>query len=448
MRRLTRVSLEIRCRRHERYGMIARVLASFAVVVIAASPVRAQTTSATALATSQDSSQKADARAEEVTDVNESVDVADLIRRLRRKDPPAETEFDYRKPMWAIAPVIGVKPSSGVIAGVAGNVGFFRGDPSTTHISSSIASVTITTRKQAGISSHTTMFGRDDRWLLEFDHRFQWTSQETFGLGTDTASSSGDRVDFDYYRLYQSMYYRIRPNLFAGGGLHFDRHADVEPDEEDVAEWPQSPYYLYSVTNGLPLDTQTSAGPSVEIIWDSRDSFINPGRGWLARASYRALFDGFLGGDSSWEKVTLDLRTYVPLSSDRRYKLAFWAYSDLVVAGVTPYFDLPSTAGDSYGRSGRGYAEGHFRGEKLAFVEIEYRAPLMRNDLLGMVAFVNTATIANRQGGEQLFDNFASGAGAGLRLLLNKRSRTNLAFDVGFGNNGNGGVYLVVQEAF
>jgi hypothetical protein len=73
---------------------------------------------------------------------------------------------------------------------------------------------------------------------------------------------------------------------------------------------------------------------------------------------------------------------------------------------------------------------------------------LMRNDFLGMVAFVNTATIANRQGGEGLFDNFAPGGGAGLRLLLNKRSRTNLAFDVGFGKNGNGGVYLVVQEAF
>jgi hypothetical protein len=146
--------------------------------------------------------------------------------------------------------------------------------------------------------------------------------------------------------------------------------------------------------------------------------------------------------------VNVDVRAYAPLSSDRRYKLAVWTYADLVVDGVAPYFDPPSTAGDSYGRSGRGYAEGHFRGEKLAFVELEYRAPLMRNEFLGMVAFVNTTTISNREGGEQLFDNFAPGAGAGLRVLLNKRSRTNLAFDVGFGERGNRGVYLVVQEAF
>lgn len=85
----------------------------------------------------------------------------------------------------------------------------------------------------------------------------------------------------------------------------------------------------------------------------------------------------------------MDVGAYAPLSSDRRYKLAVWTYADLVVDGVAPYFDLPSTAGDSYGRSGRGYAEGHFRGEKLAFVELEYGAPLMRNEFLRMVAFVS-----------------------------------------------------------
>ncbi len=407
----------------------------FVLAVISATPAAAQ------VAQSSSADQP-------VTDPAEMVDVADLIRMLRNQPPPEVVEIDYRKAMRAFAPVIGAKPSSGAIFGVAGNIGFFRGEPATTRISSSVASVTISSKKQAGINAHTMMFGNGDRWLLELDDRFQWTSQETFGLGTNTASASGEEVRFDFYRLYQTAYVRLRGNLFAGGGLYFDNHADVHPDEDEVESWPQSAYYQYSVANGLPLDGQSSAGPSVEILWDSRDSFINPSRGWLARVNYRTLVDGFLGGDSSWEKVNLDLRAYAPLTPDRRHKLAVWAFADLVVDGVAPYFDLPSTAGDSYGRSGRGYAEGHFRGEKLAFVELEYRAPLMRNELLGMTAFVNTTTISNRQGGEQLFDNFAPGGGAGLRLLLNKRSRTNLVFDVGFGENGNKGVYLTVQEAF
>ena len=383
---------------------------------------------------------------QQTPDTGELVDVTDLIRKLRNR--PAETDLDYRRPMRAIAPVIGAKPSAGVIVGVAGNVGFFRGEPETTRISSSVASATFSSKKQAGVNAHTMMFGRDDAWLLELDDRFQWTSQETFGLGTSTARAAGEEIRFDFYRLYQSAYVQLRRNLFGGGGLYFDSHADVRPDDDAENQWPQSAYYQYSVANGLPLDGQISAGPGVELLWDSRDSFINPRRGWLARASYRAFIEGFLGGDSGWEKVTLDARAYAPLSADRRHRLAVWTYADLVVDGIAPYFDLPSTAGDSYGRSGRGYAEGHFRGEKLAFVELEYRAPLMRNEFLGMVAFVNSTTISNRVGGEQLFDNFAPGAGAGLRLLLNKRSRTNLAFDVAFGENGNRGVYLTVQEAF
>jgi hypothetical protein len=94
-----------------------------------------------------------------VSDPAEMVDVADLIRKLRNKPPPDVAETDFRKAMRAFAPVIGAKPSSGVIFGVAGNVGFFRGDPATTRISSSVASVTISTKKQAGINAHTMMFG-------------------------------------------------------------------------------------------------------------------------------------------------------------------------------------------------------------------------------------------------------------------------------------------------
>ena len=80
--------------------------------------------------------------------------------------------------------------------------------------------------------------------------------------------------------------------------------------------------------------------------------------------------------------------------------------------------------------------------------EIEYRATLTRNQLLGMVVFLNTTTLTNRQDGEDLFDSLATGGGAGLRLLINKRSRTNLCFDVGVGKQGSKGVYLAIQEAF
>ena len=379
----------------------------------------------------------------------ETKDVFDLLRELRHKEGDAQAEsWDYRKPMIAFAPVIGAKPSSGVLFGAAGNVAFYRGDPSTTRISSIVTSLTFSTKKQTSLTNRFTMFARENRWRHEGDYRFQWTSLETSGLGTSKDNSVGVRADFDFFRLYHTSYYRLRPTLYAGAGLYFDNHTDVGPRTGEESAWTGSPYVEYSQAHGLPLDSQTAAGTSLDLLWDNRDSFINADRGWLAKASYRTLFDGFLGGDSSWQKLNLDLRTYVSLSRDRRQKIAFWAFADLVVGGVAPFFDLPSTAGDTYGRSARGYAEGQFRGERLAYGEIEYRARLTGNGLLGMVAFLNTTTVTNLDNDERLFDSFATAGGAGLRLLINKRSKTNLCLDVGFGKQGARGIYLAVQEAF
>jgi hypothetical protein len=57
-------------------------------------------------------------------------------------------------------------------------------------------------------------------------------------------------------------------------------------------------------------------------------------------------------------------------------------------------------------------------------------------------------TVTDLSAGEQLFDSFAPGGGAGLRVLINKRSQTNLCIDLGFGKQGSRGIYLAIQEAF
>jgi outer membrane protein assembly factor BamA len=381
-------------------------------------------------------------------DPAELVDVFDLIRALRNKNAAPQPDWDHRKPMRAIAPVIGAKPSSGALFGIAGNIAFYQGDPQTTHISSSVFSLTISTKAQTSLTHRVMWFTRDDRWRAEADHRFQWTSLETGDLGTSADTANAAVANYDFFRLHHSLFYRLRPHLFAGGGLYYDNHVAVEPSDEAAAAWGDSAYVGYSESRGLPLDAQASAGAGVDVLWDSRDSFINAQRGWLARLGYRGLFEDFLGGDSDWQRVNLDLRTYRPLTPSGRHLLAAWVFGEAVTGGVAPYFDLPATGQDTYGRSARGYAEGQFRGEKLAYAELELRSTLMRNGLLGMVAFVNATTATNLDAGEQLFDSVAPAAGAGLRLLVNKRSRTNLCFDVAFGKAGSRGIYLAVQEAF
>lgn len=377
----------------------------------------------------------------------QGMDVADLVRKIFGKKPPASESGAQDNVMAVVSPIVGAKPSTGVVVGVAGNVAFFLGGRDTTSISSAVGAATVSTRSQTSLTAHATVFGKDDRWRLEVDDRAQWTSLETPGLGMPPPIEP-ELVEFDFLRLHHIGYVKVWKHLYAGAGFHFDRHADIGPSDNGQAQWSRSPFVAHAGATGLPLDAQTSAGPSAEIIWDSRDNAINPDRGWLARANYRMLVDGLLGGDSAWEKLNLDFRAYRALSKDGAHKLAVWGYGDLVVDGTAPYFQLPSTGSDAYGRSGRGYAEGHFRGEHLAFLELEYRGQLTDNGLLGMVAFANVTSVASRQMEQELFDRFAPGVGLGLRLKVNKHSRTNLAFDIGFGERGNHGIYLGVQEAF
>ena len=375
------------------------------------------------------------------------LDVSDIWRAIRKKPAPTPTDEPPRQ-IFVIAPVIGARPDTGFLFGAAGNLAFYRGDPTTTNLSTSVLSVTFSTKKQTLGSAKFAAFTRNNRWLLEGDNRLNWTSQDTFALGTAGADAAVNAA-YDFFRVYENAYRRVASHLYAGGGLVFNTHVNIEPsDEVPLEEWNSSPHVIYSERHGLPTDSATSGGLNLGVRFDSRDNQIRATRGYYASATYRAFFDGFLGGDSTWQLVSFDTRAYRALSRGDRQTLAAWVFGDFVVNGVAPYFDLPATGMDTFGRSGRGYKEGRFRGEQLMYAELEYRTTLSRNGLFGMVGFVNGTTVSATDSATALFDAVAVGGGFGARVLLSKRSRANLCFDVGWGRDGSKGVYLSVQEVF
>lgn len=377
-------------------------------------------------------------------------DIFDVVRDWRHKPaPPPPGPDDYKKWMIAGAPVITYGPTSGFGIGVAGNLALYKGSPPTTRISSMVASVIGTTKEQLLVNAKVNGFALHNRWHFEGDNRLYWTSQETFGLGTDTTPDDVVDQKYDNFRFYETLYRRVGKDFYLGGGFLYSNHSDVRPGDDDAsAAWPDSPYVAYSEKHGFDPASQTSAGFSVQALLDSRDGSINPSRGWYASLSYRMFFEGFLGGTSNWQQLSYDLRTYRRLTKNARHKLAFWFSGDFMTGGTAPYLDLPATGMDTYGRAGRGYPQGRFRGDDLVYGEAEYRWTVTKNGLFGMVAFLNTETLSNEQTGEKLFDSFATGAGFGLRLMLNKRSQTNLCLDIGRGKDGSKAVYFAVQEAF
>jgi hypothetical protein len=379
------------------------------------------------------------------------VDVFDVARKLFKKasaDASGSKPWDPGKLMVAIMPTFGYKPSTGFTIGAMSNLAKYLGDPGTTTISSAVIGFSYSTKQQTSFTVRFGASGRDNRWRLDGDNRFQWTSQDSYGLGTGTSPEDIVYTKFTYVRVYDVAWYQLRKNIYGGAGFHFSSHSNVRPGVEGDPAWEDSAYVTYSKEHGFDPNGQSSTGLSLNLKLDTLDNPINASRGWMASFTYRPFIKNLAGGDSNWQETYVDVRKFVSLTKDRRHRLAMWVYGDATWSGTAPYFDLPSLSMDTYGRSGRAYTEGRIRGDKLVYGEVEYRGTLTRNGLLGMVAFLNTTTASDKQTGETLFDGFATGGGLGLRVLFNKRSSTNLCIDYAWGRQGAKGLYLALQEAF
>jgi len=382
-----------------------------------------------------------------VVQVWPSSDVIDLWHKWRPKSEPILPDGAEAQPsrrFLVLAPAIGVRPTTGLTLGVNGNMAFFGGDPASTHISSMAGGIRVSQKQQVLSNVRFSVFTADDRWFLQGDNRLNWTSLNTYELGSDAGTENATNVKYTFARLYETAYRSVRPGLFIGGGLNLNLRSNIRAGDSE-ASFAQSAYLAYDTDHGLPIDKQVSTGTNVGLLFDTRDNAINASHGWLASTAYRTFFKE-LGGDATWQELTLDVRTYRPLTQSGSHRLAFWLMSDLITGGIAPYLDLPTTGGEV--RSGRGYAEGRYRGERLIYGEVEYRGTLTPNGLLGFVAFLNSSTVASAETGTKLFDAYAPAAGVGLRVLLNKRSRTNFATDWGWGKAGSRGFYLGIQEAF
>ena len=400
--------------------------------------LHAQDTSSGAAAPEQPAARPAD----------QMTDVGDLWRRFRHKDEPVPVDLTAepsKDRFLVFAPTFGSKPSTGLTLGLNGNMAFFRGDSGSTRLSTVGGGIRVSQKKQVLANLRYALFGGDEGWYFDGDNRANWTSINAYGLGAHVDTSDATNVKYDFLRFYEAAYRRVTPGFFVGGGLNINSRYNIRAGGSE-ASFEDSAYVRYTESHGFPLDHQAAAGGNIAVRYDTRDNAINADRGWLASATYRTFFKGFIGGDATYQQLSIDVRTYKAFTKTGSQRIAFWMVGDLVTGGVAPFLDLPTTGTDA--RSGRGYVEGRNRGEHLAYGEIEYRGALTPSGLAGFVAFFNTTTIGSSDTGARLFENAAPAAGVGLRLLLNKRSRTNFYTDWGWGTNGSRGFYLGIQEAF
>jgi outer membrane translocation and assembly module TamA len=176
-----------------------------------------------------------------------------------------------------------------------------------------------------------------------------------------------------------------------------------------------------------------------------RNNSLNPTKGFYAAVLFRDN-KKFLGSTSSWKSLVVDVRKYYRLPASSDNVIAFWSYNWLVLNGKPPYLDLPANTWDQYNGTGRGYIQGRFRGSQMVYLKSEYRYKITKNGLLGGVAFINAESFSGTPGTS--LQTVQPGYGVGLRIKLNKVSKTNIAIDYGFGNQGSKGIFVTVGEIF
>jgi hypothetical protein len=377
------------------------------------------------------------------------------------------------KPLLTVLPVIGSNPTQGVLVGVAAIIGIYLGDPKTTTISNISANVLYTTKNQFLSGINSVLMLPDNSWQLQGDWRFLVFNQDTFGLGTGETPISGgftingygtttaipgaQPMDMNLIRIRENFLKRITETFYIGPGFAFDRYYAIVDRSLDLKATPAvvTSHYAYSQALGFNAGAYNTSGPSLNVVWDSRDSTINPYRGIYAALTYQ-WYPHWLGSAQDATLLYGEFRGYLGLSKTvPRNVLAFWAVFQTNVTGNLPYLGLPAVGWDARNRTGRGYVQGRFRGTAEIYAEVEWRFRITDNGLLGGVVFANAETFSRAPvsylgfvgNGTDLFQSIAPAGGVGLRFMMNRQSRTNITLDVTVAQK-TWGVYFGAGEAF
>jgi outer membrane protein assembly factor BamA len=369
-------------------------------------------------------------------------DLTDVVNQILNKDVRKDNaERNNQHIQIGVLPAVGYTLETGFAAVVSANAVIYKkhrkeGDSSAP--STIIASLSYSEKNQIIFPFQAVLYFNNNKTIWVSDWRYMKYPSYTYGLGMNTSPADQDLLDFQYLKFHQSILFQIRPNIYIGAGYALDYFWDIEEKNPE----PGSPtdFEKYGSSS-----SSVSSGVSLNFRRDTRDNPINSYGGSYTNILLIPRFK-FMGSDNSWTSLVAEWRGYIRLPNSSNNILAIWSYNWFTLTGTPPYLMLPSTGWDKTFNTGRGYIQGRFRSNNMLDAETEYRIQLSRNGLFGMVVFANFESFSNINTWQ--FESIAPAGGLGLRVKLNKYSRTNIAIDYGVGRQGSRGFFVNLGEAF
>ena len=370
--------------------------------------------------------------------ISNQKDIVDVFYNLTHHEPKLEIyESDKDRIHFTLVPAVGYTLQTGFAVLLAANTVFYTDKNDHSRTSTVLASIAYTQYKQIIVPVSVNIWSKNKKYNYISDIRYMDYPSQTFGLGSETKVTDGYGIDFSYLKLHQSVLRKIKSHFFGGIGYYYDyfwNTKEVNPPPGGTS------FQEYGLS-----DKEFASGISFQGLIDKRDNPINPIKGLYSSFRYR-MNDKWMGNSVSWHSGILELRKYIQFPRNSKNVIALWNYNWVTIFGKPPYLLLPSTGWDDFFNTGRGYIQGRYRDLNMSYMEAEYRFNFMSNGLLGGVLFANLQTFSNKITG--LYQVAVPGYGAGLRIKMNKNSKTNLCIDYAFGDERSRGFFINLGEVF
>lgn len=436
---------------------------------------------------------------------NYNPDNYDLGGLFAKKGTATKVDTNWTDTKWAIFPAIAINPAIGTGYGFGITAGKYLGDPKTTRMSAMSSTPIYTSKGQLFVPVRLTVYTKDEEYFLNGTYIWRHFPLGTYGLGSNSIELNGDLLDSKTFTFWQTVNKKIGDGIFIGAGYALDYYYDFIDTRADfienyigenrgekitakdvialehygkeagydmkiseienaagfVSDWNKGDKtakemqreYLPSVYQKYYQDKfedtpedinqgkEISSSLMLNFILDKRDNQLNPYTGTYFNVYSRLSYE-WLGSTTEYQFVQYDYRQYWEMPWLNKNILGLWG-TGAFTFGDPVYTGLPAIASDPFLRSGRGWTAGRLKGMDMMYTELEYRMPVY--NLLGVVGFVNGSQFSDM---DRNFGELKLGYGFGLRMKLNKESRSNFALDFGWNEEGYAGFYMQLNETF
>ncbi|MBI4720473.1 MAG: BamA/TamA family outer membrane protein [Chitinivibrionia bacterium] len=289
------------------------------------------------------------------------------------------------------------------------------------------AAVTYTVRNQIILALLPELYFKNERYYFTGYFGYYKYPDKFWGIGGDAPDSAEEDYEPVYFKLQSNLQKRVLSGLYVGIRYQYEYIRLRKTEESGVLRGGTVP--------GAP--SGSASGLGIILNHDTRDHLYRPSSGFYNQA-FALVFRKALGSDYTFTVLSVDLRRYFSIFGS--HVLAFQTY-DSFISGSPP-FQMLNMFGSSYWM--RGFYFGRYRDKHMITCQAEYRLPVWWR--FGAVGFAGLGDVSDRVETFRM-NHFKYCFGAGVRFMFDAQEKINARVDVGYGNGGNAGIYVLVLAA-